>query len=274
MPVINIELNDLNRMLKEPINSDEFSEIIPQIGSDPDEINDKEAIVEFFPDRPDLLSTEGVARAIRAFSEQQLGLVEYVTKKPSTHITISKEVLDIRPEFLGGIVRGVKLDDISIKCLMELQEKLHITLGRKRSKVSIGIHDLAKLKPPFSYTTCSPHEPTFVPLQNDYEMTSEEILKDHPKGIEYAHLLTDFDKYPLIIDSEDEVISEMQDGIFDEEDDGLEKDTSYSFTEEELKEIVSNSVQKALEKSIADSLVELAVSELKTHVNRLDQDWA
>ena len=188
MPVINIELNDLNRMLKEPISSDEFSEIIPQIGSDPDEISDKEAIVEFFPDRPDLLSTEGVARAIRAFSEQQLGLVEYVTKKPSTHITISKEVLEIRPEFLGGIVRGVKLDNISIKCLMELQEKLHVTLGRRRSKVSIGIHDLAKLKPPFHYTICSPHEPTFVPLQKDYEMTSEEILKEHPKGIEYAHL--------------------------------------------------------------------------------------
>ena len=53
MPVINIELNDLNRMLKEPISSDDFSKIIPLIGSDPDEINDEEAIVEFFPDMPD-----------------------------------------------------------------------------------------------------------------------------------------------------------------------------------------------------------------------------
>ena len=130
MPVINIELNDLNRMLKEPISSDDFLKIISQIGSDLDEISDDDAIVEFFPDRPDLLSTEGVARAIRAFSEQQLGLVDYVTKKPSTHMTISKEVLKIRPEVLGGIVRGIELDNTSIKCLMELQEKLHVTLGR------------------------------------------------------------------------------------------------------------------------------------------------
>ena len=194
-------------MLKESISSDDFSNIIPLIGSDPDEIGKEEAVVEFFPDRPDLLSTEGVARAIRAFSEQQLGLVEYITKKPSTHMTISKEVLDIRPEVLGGIVRGIKLDNTSIKCLMELQEKLHVTLGRKRSKVSIGIHDLAKLKAPFHYTTCSPHEPAFVPLQKDYEMTPEEILKEHPKGIEYAHLLNQFEKYPLIIDSVDEVAS-------------------------------------------------------------------
>jgi len=207
MPVINIELNDLNRMLKEPISSDEFSKIITQIGSDPDEIGNELAVVEFFPDRPDLLSTEGVARAVRAFSEQQLGLVDYVTKKPLTHMTISKDVLEIRPEVLGGIVRGIELDNTSIKCLMELQEKLHVTLGRKRSKVSIGIHDLGKLKPPFHYTTCSPHEPAFVPLQKDYEMTPEEILKEHPKGIEYAHLLTEFEKYPLITDSEDEVAS-------------------------------------------------------------------
>jgi phenylalanyl-tRNA synthetase beta chain len=207
MPVINIELDDLNRMLKEPLNSEEFSKIIPQIGADPDEINEKDAVIEFFPDRPDLLSTEGVARAIRAFTEQQLGLIDYNTNAPTTHMVVSPSVLDIRPHVLGGIVRGIKLDNTSIKCLMELQEKLHVTLGRKRNKVSIGIHDLDKLVAPFNYTTCSPHEPAFVPLQKDYEMTPEEILKEHPKGIEYAHLLENFDEYPLITDSKGEVAS-------------------------------------------------------------------
>ena len=207
MPVINIEFDDLNRMLKEPLRSEDFADIIPQIGADPDEINKNDAVIEFFPDRPDLLSTEGVARAIRAFTEQQLGLVDYKAKSPTTHMVVSPKVLDIRPHVLGGIVRGIKLDDTSIKCLMELQEKLHVTLGRKRNKVSIGIHDLGKLVAPFNYTTCSPHEPAFVPLQKDYEMTPEEILKEHPKGIEYAHLLEDFNEYPLITDSKDEVAS-------------------------------------------------------------------
>ena len=41
MPVINIDFEDLNRMLKEPLNSEEFSNIIPKIGADPDDINDK-----------------------------------------------------------------------------------------------------------------------------------------------------------------------------------------------------------------------------------------
>jgi len=207
MPVINIELEDLNRMLKSPISSDEFSKIVPEIGADPDEIGKKEAVVEFFPDRPDLLSTEGVARALRAFTEQELGLVEYKTNPATTHMVVSPEVINIRPFVLAGIVRNVKLDDTAIKCMMELQEKLHVTLGRKRSKVSIGIHDLSKLKEPFNYGVCSPHEPAFVPLQVDYEMTPEEILKEHPKGMEYAHLLEEFDKYPLITDSNGEVAS-------------------------------------------------------------------
>lgn len=207
MPVINFEISDLNRMLREPLNSEDLAKVIPQIGADPDDINEQEATIEFFPDRPDLLSTEGVARAVRAFTEQELGLIEYKTNKPTTFMSVSPEVLDVRPHVLGGIARGITLDDAAIRCLMELQEKLHVTLGRKRSKVSIGIHDLEKLTAPFTYTVCSPHEPAFVPLQKDYEMTPEEILKEHPKGIEYAHLLDGFTGYPLITDSNNEIAS-------------------------------------------------------------------
>ena len=60
----------------------------------------------------------------------------------------------------------------------------------------------------------------------------------------------------------------------DDEEEKFEKADSFSFTENELKEIVTNSVQNALEKSIAASLVELAVSELKTQVIRMDQSRA
>ena len=71
---------------------------------------------------------------------------------------------------------------------------------------------------------------------------------------------------------------EMQEDISnrykDEQDEFEEEAESYRFTEEELKDIVSSSVKKALEKSIASSLVELAVSELKSKVTQMDQDWA
>ena len=38
-------------------------------------------------------------------------------------------------------------------------------------------------------------------------MTPQEILEEHPKGIEYAHLLSEFNRYPIIKDSNDEVAS-------------------------------------------------------------------
>ena len=46
-----------------------------------------------------------------------------------------------------------------------------------------------------------------------------------------------------------------------------DKDKIFSFNEDELKDIVTSSVQNALEKSIASSLVELAVSEIKNNVS-------
>ena len=61
---------------------------------------------------------------------------------------------------------------------------------------------------------------------------------------------------------------------FDEDDEDFESSGSYRFTEKELKEIVAGSVQKALEKSIASSLVELAVSELRSQVSQMDQSRA
>ena len=38
-------------------------------------------------------------------------------------------------------------------------------------------------------------------------MTPEEILTHHEKGVAYAHLLEDFDKYPLILDKDNQVLS-------------------------------------------------------------------
>jgi phenylalanyl-tRNA synthetase beta chain len=38
-------------------------------------------------------------------------------------------------------------------------------------------------------------------------MTMEEILTEHPKGRDYAHLVRDLPRFPLIVDSRDEVLS-------------------------------------------------------------------
>ena len=207
MPVITIDLTDLNRLLPQPLSPAELREAIPLLGADLDEISNDKAVIEFFPDRPDLLSTEGIARALRAFTGQAPGLARCSVAKPKTWLSVEPSITDIRPWFLGGIVRGVSLDDVALRSLMELQEKLHVTTGRRRRKASIGIHDLKPLEPPFRFYGCPLHEPAFIPLGCDEPMTPEEILQEHPKGIEYAHILEGEKRYPLIVDSREQVLS-------------------------------------------------------------------
>jgi phenylalanyl-tRNA synthetase beta chain len=104
-------------------------------------------------------------------------------------------------------VRNIKFTDPFIKSLMEVQEKLDLTLGRKRKKVSIGVHDIDRVVPPFTYKCVDPESIEFVPLAFDEAMDMRTILRKHPKGIDYGWILDGFDKYPIITDANQDVVS-------------------------------------------------------------------
>lgn len=69
MPVINFKYSDLCTMLGREVSQDVLVERIPMIGADMHETESgcEDMSVEFFPDRPDLYSVEGLARGMRAF---------------------------------------------------------------------------------------------------------------------------------------------------------------------------------------------------------------
>ena len=90
---------------------------------------------------------------------------------------------------------------------MDFQENLHWVLGRDRKKVAIGIHNLDVVKPPFTYKAAKPDEYSFVALETTEKKNLNDILEHHKKGKKYAHLLDKFDKYPLIIDSDNNILS-------------------------------------------------------------------
>ena len=83
----------------------------------------------------------------------------------------------------------------------------------------------------------------------------------------------DFERQ-TVFDEKKSGFAEIDGIVFDKFDEDFESSESYRFTEKELKEIVAGSVHKALEKSIASSLVELAVSELRSQVSQMDQSRA
>ena len=140
------------------------------IGSDVERIEEDHADVEFFPDRPDLFSPEGVARAMRGYLGIETGLSSYPVKPSGIKFTVDPALANIRPILGAAVIRGVSFDDESIQSIMSLQESLHWAVGRGRSKVAIGIHDMDTVKPPFHYIASRPSR-GFIPLDFKEKMT-------------------------------------------------------------------------------------------------------
>jgi len=207
MPVINFTYQNLNELLGTSIDKGELIDLLPMIGSDIEDYDDENLKVEFFPNRPDHYSVEGIARTLKGFLQIEMGIPHYDLTPSGTSITVDPGLANIRPYTSCALVEGINLDDDKLVQIMEFQEDLHWVLGRDRKKVAIGIHNLDVLTPPFYYKAADPLTTSFVALDTDEEMNLQEILENHKKGRAYAHIIDKFDKYPLLIDSEDNVLS-------------------------------------------------------------------
>lgn len=206
MPVIRVSLRDFEKLVGLALPISRLRNELPMIGLSW-ERDDREGFeVEVFPNRPDMLSPEGLARAYRGFIGLEKSMPQYVIKSSFCDVYVDKDVCKVRPCSLFAVVKNIPMDEEVLKSIIQLQEKLHISYCRNRRKASIGIHDLDKFKPPVKYTVKTP-DFKFKPLDYDREMTIREILEYHPKGVEYGHILAVSDKYPIIEDAEGLVLS-------------------------------------------------------------------
>jgi len=203
MATATFDLSDLSRLLGRALSKQDI-ERIPLMGTPVEGIDGDCITVEVFPNRPDMLSIEGFARALSGFLGLDDGMKKY-SLKPAKVSLFNKGVAS-RPFIVGAVVRNVKLDKLMIKNLMQLQEKLHDTMGRRRKKIAIGLHDISRLEPPFYYREAAKSE-SFIPLDFQAPMSLPEILERHPKGRDYAHVLQGVSKYPILIDSKGNVLS-------------------------------------------------------------------
>ncbi len=160
---------------------------------------------ELNPDRPDMFSVEGIARAVKGFLGFETGAPIYKTRK--SKIELKSEKVKSRPFIACAALEGIKLTDELVASLMQMQEKLHATVGRNRKKVAIGVHDLGKVKSPFTYKEVLPGKIKFKPLGMHKELNLKEILEKHPKGKEFAFCLKGCKKYPVIVDKSHAVLS-------------------------------------------------------------------
>lgn len=204
MPVVSLPYRYLERLCGTDRKT--IMENLPLIGSDIERILEDQVDVEFFPSRVDLYSTEGVARAMRGYLDIETGEEKYPVTPSEISFTIDPNIREIRPYLASAVIRDITLDNEAIISLMGVQEALHWVIGRGRAKVAIGVHDLDKITPPFRYYG-APVTKRFVPLDYDREMSLTGIMEEHPKGRDYAHIVSGKPLMPLIEDANGNVLS-------------------------------------------------------------------
>ena len=207
MPVINFTYNELYKQLGQKMDNQELIDILPMISSDVESYTDEEVKAEFFPNRPDYYSLEGIVRSLKGYLEIQTGLPEYDVQKSDTTITVDEKLENIRPYVATCMIKGITISEEQLKNIMEFQEHLHWVIGRDRKRVAIGIHDLDRVTGPFCYKAGNPDEDKFIALDCTSELTLREILEKHDKGKKYKKLLIDEEYYPLIVDANDTIMS-------------------------------------------------------------------
>ena len=206
MPVIDVNLEDLRGLLGREVTIEELRDRLPMMGTGWEGETAEGFQLEVFPNRPDMLSIEGLARAYATFTGLKKGLREYDVKEAGYEVVVEEKVEKVRPWFVTAVVKNVEFDDPLIRSIIQMQEKLHVTHGRRRRKVAIGLHNLEPVEFPVIYTTKPPRF-RFRPLGERFEKNLTKILTEMHTGREYAWIVEGFGEYPMILDAKGMVLS-------------------------------------------------------------------
>jgi phenylalanyl-tRNA synthetase beta chain len=206
VPVVNIKFERLKKLIPD-VKMDKVIDMLPFVALDIEGVDKDIVRVEYNPNRPDLSSDYGVARALRGLLEIETGMPKFkLAGKSGLSVTVEATVRKIRPYVIAFVAKNGRLDDETLKQLIMMQEDLHNGVGRKRKKASIGIHNFDVIKFPVTYKTVK-GDHSFRPLDEPSELSINQILKDLEIGKQYGQILSAFDSYPLIVDRTGLVLS-------------------------------------------------------------------
>ncbi|MFX1253065.1 MAG: phenylalanine--tRNA ligase subunit beta [Promethearchaeota archaeon] len=208
MVAIEFSFQDILKLLGKPLTIDELDKLVSNAVAEVEDYDGDDIKVDIkTSNRPDLWSIEGLVREVKPLLlRPKAGLPKLQTEKSGLVVEVSPELVSVRPYIGCVVVKGLKFDDYLIKQLIQTQEKLDFSWGRSRRRTSIGVYNLSMIQSPVRYVLSDPSF-RFVPLGFTEEMTLTEILEKHPKGQEYADILANTQKKPLLLDKNDIVLS-------------------------------------------------------------------
>ncbi|MDA9235847.1 phenylalanine--tRNA ligase subunit beta [bacterium] len=206
MPVIALYYSRLQKLVGK-VSKKQISESLPFLGLDVESEDEKTVRVEYSPNRPDYSTDFGIALGLQGLLGIKTGTIKLKIKKSNQYkINATPSVSKIRPYVTGIVAKNGKINDDVLEQLIQMQEDLHMGIGRKRKKSSIGIHDLNKISFPLLYTTTSRNH-KFIPLNSEKELLISEIIRDTQTGKDYGDLIGQSNQVPIIVDSNKKTVS-------------------------------------------------------------------
>eukprot|EP00128_Syssomonas_multiformis_P012901 Colp12_sorted_trinity150504_noHs@702 len=167
--------------------------------------------IEIPANRYDLLCLEGLTRALLVFQEKaQPPKYKVVKAEKPQRLVVKPETGKIRPHVVAAVLRDVRFTEASYDSFIDLQEKLHQNICRKRTLVAIGTHDLDTVQGPFTYEALPPSDIKFKPLSQKQEYTANQLMELYEKDSHLRHylpIIRDSPVYPVIYDSNRTVLS-------------------------------------------------------------------
>jgi len=207
MPSITLNKERVKKLVGREVSDEILKEKISYLGTDLEKITKDEIIVEIFPNRPDLLSEEGFARALKTFLGFEKGLRKYKTEKSNYEVIVHESVKEVRPYTACLVAKNLKITEEELKNIINIQEKLHITYGRNRKKCAIGIYPMENINFPIQYKAIEPEKILFVPIGEKKIINGYDLLSKTKTGKEYGYLLKNQKKFPVFIDSKKIIMS-------------------------------------------------------------------
>ncbi|XP_013161558.1 PREDICTED: phenylalanine--tRNA ligase beta subunit [Papilio xuthus] len=231
MPTISVKRDSLFKALGQTYTDEEFEQLCFEFGLELDEVTtekqmllkeqgDQAAVgvsedilyrIDIPANRYDLLCLEGLVNGILVFQGKK-SPPQYKFRKYedcySLHLTPS--TAEIRPYAVAAILRGITFTKESYDSFIDLQDKLHQNICRKRTLVAIGTHDLDTIQGPFVYDALPPSQIKFKALNQQKETTATELMElysSHPQLKQYLGIIKDSAVYPIIKDKNGVVLS-------------------------------------------------------------------
>ncbi|XP_050379223.1 phenylalanine--tRNA ligase beta subunit, cytoplasmic [Argentina anserina] len=176
---------------------------------------DEEVIykIDIPANRYDLLCLEGLSQALRIFEKKQ-EVPQYklanISKESMMKMHVTPETSLIRPHVVCAVLRGVTFTEASYNSFIDLQDKLHQNICRRRTLVAIGTHDLDTVQTPFSYEALPPSSISFVPLKQVKKFRADELMEFYKSDLKlkkFLHIIENSKVYPVIYDKNRTVLS-------------------------------------------------------------------